>query len=77
MDIPKLFAQYAADNVDVWGLIVNKKIEHKIWGTGKIEEVNKNGESVIIHCSFNCGQQNQFNKKFIPKSFEGNAMIML
>jgi len=75
MDIPRLFATYADNNLDKWESIINCEIEHSIFGLGKIINISQPNRTIIIECVFN--DEPLVIRKFGPVTFENHFFVKL
>ena len=75
MDIPRLFATYADNNLDKWKSIINCEIEHSIFGLGKIINISQPNRTIIIECVFN--DKPLVIRKFGPATFENHFLFKL
>ena len=75
MDIPRLFATYADNNLDKWQSLINCEIEHSIFGLGKIINISQPNRTINIECVFDDAPL--VIRKFGPATFEKHFLVKL
>lgn len=66
----RLFAEYAANDIDKWTRLVGSDLSHRYFGVGKILYIEDEGSKLTLYISFD--KDTEAHRKFRPQAFKRN-----